>query len=146
MLLIYSLVLMVLGLARWLWAKHASALEKKYSRFSTQLMEAAREPSKRPGNGNLAEASLAVAKRQFELGRLVQKRDRLEARYHKWQSVADRLGRWMSALLSWKGKKLPYTLGALDVWLALSLVDMFGMSQYVNARSVFEWVVAQFQG
>ena len=140
MLLLYSIVLMGLGMARWLWAKRAAALERKYSRFSTQLMDLAREPARKPGNGNPTEASLAYAKRHFELGRLVQKRDALEGRYLSWQSMADRLGRWLEALRTWKGQKLPYTLGALDVWLLLSLIDLLGFGQVVNAQTLFALV------
>lgn len=146
MLLLYSVTLLGLGLARWLWASRAANLERKYALFSTKLLEAAREPAKKPGNGNAVELSLAYAKRHFELGRLVQKRDALENRYLAWQSMADRLSRWLESVRTWKGQKLPYTLGALDVWLVLSLIDWLGVAQYVNAQSLIALVRDWIEG
>lgn len=143
MLLLYSLVLTALGLTRWLWAARARRLERAFTRFSVQLLGKAAEPARKPGNAS--EQMLSHAKRQFEIGKLVQKRDALETRYLSWQGVAERLGRWLEALRAWKGKKLPYTLGAFDVLLVFSLIDFFGMNEYVSARRVTEWLLSMIQ-
>jgi len=144
MLLLYTLSLTALGLARWVWAKLANRLETKFSRLCVQVSGLASEASIRPGNGNRPDA-IQSARRMFELGKLVQKRDALEGRLLSRMKVAEKLGHWLNRLRAWKGKKLPYTLGALDIWLVLSAIDMAGMSQYFNARMLVEWVMTLFQ-
>jgi hypothetical protein len=83
-----------------------------------------------------------LAKVQFELGAMVARRDRLEAKHFAWQSWAESLARWTNTLSTWKGKKLPYTLGAVDLWLALSAIDALGVSEFVSAHRVYDLVVA----
>lgn len=55
------------------------------------------------------------AKRQFLIGLLVQKRDRLDEKHAAWEAFAERLGTIVTTLRNWKGKKLPYPLGVVDV-------------------------------
>jgi hypothetical protein len=84
------------------------------------------------------------AKRAFLLGQLVEQRDRLEAKHFGWARWTERLTRWINGVRNWKGKKLPYTLGVLDVWLLLYLIDYFGAGQYVSARNVIDYVASLF--
>jgi len=64
----------------------------------------------------------------------------LEGKHLAWQDLCDKLGRAIDRLRHWKGKKLPYTLGALDVWLFLYLIDYFGVSAYVSPRHLVQLV------
>lgn len=142
MILLYSFVLLLLSAARQMLSWRAAALARKFARLSTQVLRLVNEPY-RPGNSN-REQFLVNASRQFELGRLVQNRDLVEERYLSWQGRTDTMARWLANLRAWKGQKLPYTLGAIDVWLCLSLVDTFVVGEHGSARRVFEWIVAQF--
>ena len=84
-------------------------------------------------------------KRAYELGQLVAKRDRLEASHYTGGAGLSTFGRWISAVRAWKGQKLPYTLGVIDVWLLLYLIDHFGAGDYLSSRLVVENVVAWFK-
>lgn len=144
MLLLYSIALVALGAARWLWAMAAQRLESRFAKLSTQVNSLAGEISLKPGNGSRPDP-IETARRTFELGKLVQKRDTLEARLLKRISIAEKLGWWMQRLRSFKGTKLPYTMGAVDVWLALTAIDLAGFGQYVNARVLLDYVIAWIQ-
>jgi hypothetical protein len=143
MIFLYSAVLLVLGAARFLVKRQAAALERKYSRAAAQTEELMRQPTVKEGNSSRPDPCQS-AKRQYLLGQLVQKRDRVESRYTRWQERADRLDRWLKAVRGWKGRKLPYTCGVLDVAMALLLADWLGAGQYLNARALFDWARSWF--
>jgi hypothetical protein len=143
MIFLYSFVLLTLGLAKAVAAWRAGALERRYAKAALAAEKLLRAADAKAGNGRGPADPAAAAKRQYLLGVLVQKRDALEAKHAVWQGRADRLGAWVSLVRSWRGQKLPYTAGVLDVWMALVLVDHFG-GDYVSAgkvvRAVTEWV------
>jgi hypothetical protein len=136
MIFLYTLLLLLLGVTRFVVMRRAGALERKFTRMALAADKLAREPFK-PGNGNKWEVCQA-AKRQYQLGILVQKRDRLEARHHFWDALADKLTRWKTALSNWKGKKLPYTLGVVDVALVLYALDRLGLGEYTSPEALWE--------
>src|SRR5438128_573751 len=133
MILLYTLVLLLLGAARFVIARRAAALARKYARAAVNVDRLTREATFREGNGNRQDLG-RMAKRYYELGRTVQTKERLEAKNLKWQARANRLGAALGRVRNWKGQTLPYTLGALDVWLLLYLIDYFGVAEYLSAR------------
>src|SRR5262249_17932509 len=139
MILFYTLALLLLGVAKLVVGGRAAALAKKYTRVSAAVDRLTRDHILEDGNSTRQDLARA-AKRYFELGRQVQKKERLEAKHYAWQARADRLGGWINRLRNWKGKKLPYTLGALDVWLLFYLIDYFGVGEYLSGRNVIELV------
>ena len=68
----------------------------------------------------------------------MQKRDRLEERHEVWQARAERLGRFIEGIRDWKGKKLPYTMGVMDVACVLAALDYFGLNQYVSVQRLVD--------
>jgi len=61
-------------------------------------------------------------------------------------SSSERFTGWLATVRAWKGRKLPYTLGALDVWLLLYFIDyQLGAGEYLSARQVIEHVTAWFR-
>ncbi len=157
MILLYTSLLLFLVAAKFLIDRRVGRLERKYSQTAkatdgllvepaakaepltiagipvqvakrTQLREAL------PTKADLAES----AKRQLQLGLLVQKRDRLEAKHDAWTARSERLGRWVARVRSWKGRKLPYTMGVLDVSSAMVVVDRFGLGHYVSVERLTE--------
>jgi hypothetical protein len=143
MVFLYTVLLAILGLIKVMVARRAASLEKRYIRVAGEVGKRAQEAGLKPGNGTPRDDLMAqYAKRQFELGLLVSKRDRLEAKHFHWQSWADRLSRMVDGVRNWKGKKLPYTLGAMDIWLAMSLVDYLGMGQVISVQRAVETVSA----
>ena len=86
------------------------------------------------------------AKRQFLLGQLAQKRDRVEARYSRWQGIAERTAKLVIGLKRWKGRKLPYSFGVLDVAALLTLVDYLGFSEFTSPRYLVQVVTSLFNG
>jgi hypothetical protein len=141
MILLYTTLLTLLGLVKFLVSMRTRALERKFVRFAAAVAQLLREQEIRPGNSNKIDPATS-AKRTLMLGQLVEKRDRVEAKYFAWQRWTDRLTRWMANATDWKGKKLPYTLGAIDVWMLFGLVDYFGVGDFLSTRSVVETVVA----
>jgi hypothetical protein len=142
MILLYTLLVCLLTAARFLLGRRTAALEKRHARAATEADRFLRRAVLvREGNSNRPDPYEA-AKRQYLLGALVQKRDRLEDRYHGWQQRGEKLDRAVTAVRGWKGKKLPYTFGVLDISAVLTLVDYFGVGDYVSVRQVVELVKA----
>ena len=135
MILLYTLVLLLLGVAKLIVGRRAARIARKHARVAVSVDRLSRDNAFRDGNSNCYDLA-RTAKRYFELGRQVQKKERLEAKHYAWQRWTDRLGGWSARLRNWKGQKLPYTLGALDVWLLF----YFGVGEYVSGRNVIELV------
>jgi hypothetical protein len=143
MILLYTLLLLLLGLIKLFVSLRARALERKYTGVAVTVDRLVRETDFKFGNANRTDPC-SSAKRTFRLGQLVEQRDRLEGKYVAWARWLERLNRWVNAARNWKGKKLPYTLGALDVWLLLYLIDNLGAGRYVSARSAIEFLASLF--
>jgi len=143
MIFLYTALLLLVGVAHFLMKRRVAALEKKYSRVIKEADDLLRQSSHREGNSNRQDPYQS-AKRQYQLAMLAQKRDRLEARFSTSHSRAERLGKFRQRLRAWKGRKLPYTFGALDVATTLALIDYFGAGQYLNARHLVETVASLF--
>ncbi|HZT83292.1 MAG TPA: hypothetical protein VFA26_23885, partial [Gemmataceae bacterium] len=121
----------------------ARRLERKYVRAAAETDKLARTPVIQPGNGGRLDPCLS-AKRQYQLALVVQKRDRLEARYCAWQALAERLSRLTGAMRAWKGRKLPYTLGMLDVAGVLALADYLVVGDFVSGRHLVHLITSLF--
>src|SRR5262249_3192931 len=141
MVFLYTFLVSLLGLTRVLLQRRATSLEKKHSRVADRADQLAREPVYKGGSNTKLDPYL-IAKRQYELGQLVQQRDRLEERYDVWQHRADKVQKLGQAVRSWQGKKLPYTLGVLDVAGVLYLIDYLGVGAYVNPRYLVQLITS----
>ena len=144
MILLYSLLLSLLGVVKTLANLRARTLERKFTRVAAAVSQLVSQPDYKPGNSNKPDQTL-FAKRLVLLGRRVEERDRVEAKYFAWQRWADRLSGWVHAARTWKGKKLPYTMGAVDVWMLLCAVDYFGVGQYVSTAALIQFVVSLYR-
>ena len=113
---LYALLLTGLAGLRRLLAGRAAGLERKYVRAARGAEDAARVLHAKGGNNKPADP-LAVARRQYELGRLVQVRDALSDRYMLAQGRADRVGSHLFQLKRAKGRAVPYLLGLADAAL-----------------------------
>jgi hypothetical protein len=141
MIFLYTALLLVVGVAHFLFKRRVLALEKKYLGLVQETDKLIRQSNQRDGNSNRHDPCQS-AKRQFQLAMLAQKHDRLETKYSAWQNRAERLGKLRQRLRAWKGRKLPYTFGVLDVTGGLALVDYLGASQYLSARQLLEMVTS----
>jgi hypothetical protein len=143
MIFIYSAFVLLLGTVAALARRRAGALEAKYKRTAREAEQLLRQASLKDGNSNKNDPYQA-AKRQYVLGQVAQKRDRVEARYVAWQQFSEKLDRLAGRVRGWKGLKLPYTLGVVDVATALWLVDYLGFGHYVSARVILELLRSRF--
>lgn len=141
MIFLYTIVLLLLVALKVVVARRAASLERKYSTVAQAVLKRTYEPAFKLGNSGREDLSVA-AKRMLELGVLVQKRDILEGRYYWWRAWADKLGRLVGRMRAWKGKKLPYTMGAIDVWLVLYAIDRFGVFQFLSPRQLLDSIRA----
>ena len=141
MIFLYSFLLALLGAVKLVTDRRAARLEKKFCKTAKAVDEWLREPVWRRGNANAIDPA-QVAKRQYLIGQLVQKRDRLEAKYDAWEGASVRLAKAVTSLKSWKGKVVPYVLGIADVMVAFCLVDYFGLTGSVHVRDLVQEVAA----
>jgi hypothetical protein len=144
MVVLYSSLLLLLGGAGFLIRRRARSLEKKYSAVLKEANTLLHAPH-REGNANRTDA-YATAKRTYQLGQLAQKKEKLEVRHYAWQARADRVGRWIERLRSWRGRKLPYTLGLVDAVAILTLLEHLGYGQYTNPRVLLQMVTTWISG
>ena len=141
MIFLYTFLLLLLAAAKLLIDRRAAYLERKFARAAKAADNVTRELTLRGGNYSKPDLGEA-AKRYYLLGLLVQKRDRLEAKYDAWEGFAGRLQRWLTGLRNWKGKKLPYTLGVVDVSCLLYAIDLLGVGEYVSFRNLVQLVTS----
>ncbi len=141
MIFLYTLVLLVCAALKVVLARRATSLERKYSAVAGAVLKQANEPTFKMGNSGKIDVG-SSARRMLELGLLVRKRDVLESKCLTWRGWADKFGRAVAALRQWKGKKLPYSFGALDVWLVLYAIDRFGAGEVLGPRRLIETMAA----
>jgi hypothetical protein len=133
MILVYTSLLILLCGVRFLLQRRATTLERKYSAVLKQANTLLREPLPREGNSGRSD-TYQTAKRNFQLGALAYRKEMLEARHAAWQGRADRLGRVIQRFRAWKGRKLPYVLGALDTVSVLCGLEYLGLGEYASPR------------
>lgn len=143
MIFLYTAILLLVGVVYFLIQRRVAALEKKYSGVVKEADDLLRQGNFREGNSNRQDPYQS-AKRQYKLALLADKRDRLEASYVAWHQRAERLGKLRQRLSAWKGRKLPYSFGAIDVACAMSLIDYLGAGNYLNARHLVETLMSLF--
>lgn len=141
MIVLYTVLILFLGAVNFLIGRRVARLERRFVAAATTAERLTRDVLVREGNSPRAVAEVA-AKRQFLLGQAVQERDRIEARYDTWEGRADKFGRLVDRVRSWKGKKLPYTFGVMDVSALLYAADQFGVGAHVNVRQLVQLVTA----
>lgn len=144
MILLYTSLLVSLAVVKFLLDRRAARLEQRYVRAALEADRLLGQSSFKPGNSKLDAAQ--TAKRQYLLGQLVQKRDRLEARHELWLARAEKFGRLLAAVRDWKGKKLPYTFGLVDMSCLLGLIDYLGAGHYLNAAYLADRLMAWLAG
>jgi hypothetical protein len=139
MILVYVLLLLLLVVARYVIVRRVAALEKKYVRTARATDELLRAQPARPGNASKPDA-YSAARQAYQLGQAVELRERVEARYCAWQKRAERFGALVAAVRAWKGRKLPYVVGALDVLLVLGALNYLGYGDRLSAHAVVEFL------
>lgn len=145
MILIYALIVLLLAMAIVLTGTRARSLERRYARAAKEADTVAKDMNFRGGNCARLDA-FATAKRQYELGRLVEVRDRLELKHDKWEARAGWFRTLKIALQNRKGRFLPYVLGAVDVvgaFLVLSVFNVINAEQLRNAVQAARIVVSR---
>ena len=139
MILVYTLLILLLVVARYVIGRRVASLERKYVKVARASDELFRAQPPRPGNGSKPDP-YAAARQGYLLGRAVERRERVEARYCSWQKLAERFGRLVAAVRGWSGRKLPYAVGALDVLLVLGTLDYLGYHEQWNAQAFVNFV------
>jgi hypothetical protein len=107
------MIVLLLGAGVFLARLRAGSLERKFIRAAETADQLVKGLSYRGGNSNLPDPMLA-AKRQFELGRLVQIRDRLEQKYSVWESRLESFRARKQRLRLFQGRVVPYAFGVVD--------------------------------
>jgi len=145
MIVLYSALLFVLTVSLFLVKRRAAVLERRHARLARDAATLLKEPAGKDA-GYYKHDPCQNAKRQYLLGVLAQKRDRVESRYTAWQEFAEKFEARVKSLRAWKGKKLPYTFGVLDVAGLFYLLDYAGLGQYANVRNLVTLVTNYFGG
>ena len=140
MIVLYAMGLALLGVAAFLAGRRARTLERKYVAAAKAAERLVHDLSMK--NGNRSHLDPCVnAKKTYELGVVVQKRDRLETKYAAWESRSENLKMARTLLRSWKGRKAPYLMGAIDAALIVAALVAFGAVQF-DARELIDKVRA----
>jgi hypothetical protein len=137
MILLYALAVLLLGIAAFVTGRRARTIERKFIRAAAQADVLVKEMSYRGGNNSPADP-LRAAKRQFELGRLVQARDRLETKYDTWEGRAEKCRSLRDRLRNCRGRLVPYVFGVIDVVGVFALATVFGIVDQAQLRHAFE--------
>jgi len=140
MIVLYAIGLALLGLAAFVTGRRARRLEGKYVAAAKDAERLAHDLSFRNGNRNHLDPCVS-ARKQYELARVVQKRDRLEAKYAAWETRGERVNRLRTRLRTWKGRFTPYAFGAIDAALIVTGLVALGAVQF-DPREVIEKVRA----
>ncbi len=144
MIVLYTTLFLFLSVTLFLVKRRASRLERHYARLATQANELL---NKFPIKGKGADGDpFEAARRQYELGLVVQKRDRTESRYTAWQGLAEKFDGLFKRLRAWKGRTVPYLFGILDVVGLIALLEYLGASRYVSVRLLCELATNLFTG
>jgi hypothetical protein len=141
--LLFQALLLLLTAVRYVFAWRARGLERRYAQLAKQVAAAARDVPHKEGNSSRFDPFQA-AKRTYQLGLLVERRDRLEELHHRWALRVERLNRWTARLRHWKGRLVPYALGAVDVLTMLCALDYFGQGEVVAVRRLVAVVTGKF--
>jgi hypothetical protein len=145
MILLYALIVLALGAGILIAGLRGRLLERRFVRAAQTADQLAKELTFRGGNCNLPDP-LKAAKRQFELGRVVQVRDRLEEKYDVWEGRTEALRRRKRSLLSYQGRLLPYALGVIDflaVFAVLALTKVIDPSHLQIAIQSARMLIAK---
>lgn len=145
MMILYLFLLLILVLARLFVAGRVARLEKRFVRAAQTARELLAQPVWKPGNSNKTDAC-AHAKHQYLLGEVTAQRDHAEARYLAWQGRADRLTRLASRIREWKGRKVPYMVGAIDAVLLLAVLGLLGVVELPVLNRAVEELTARLGG
>jgi hypothetical protein len=145
MILLYALLIVLLVVARFVIGRRVAALERKYTRVARATDDLLREPRPRPGNSGRPDP-YAAARQAYLLGQAVEKRERVETRYFAWQKRREKFGAFVAAVRGWKGRKLPYAVGVLDVLLVIGALDYLGFREQVNAQALVEYLTSLVRG
>ena len=138
---LYALVVAALSALKAALARRAVRLERKYAHAALAAQTVAMAAQGKPGNGSAADP-FAAAKRQYDLGRLVEARDRLEAKFLGWQVRADAVGGFVARLRGWNGRAVPYLLGVTDAALVVVAVSYLGPGYGLTPSAVKGWMDA----
>jgi hypothetical protein len=144
MIFLYTVLIVVLGAIKFLLDHRVKHLSGKYVRAAKVADALAKEALFRQGNSNKPD-TCAAAKRMYLLGQAVRERDAIEATHDVWLERAERFGRLVNSVRNWKGKKLPYTLGVIDVAAILWAIDQFALGEYINIQRLVR-VIASVVG
>jgi hypothetical protein len=138
MILFYVLLLLLLVVARYILVRRVAALEKKYVKIARTTDELLKGQPLRPGNASKPDP-YAAARQAYLLGQAVERRERIESRYCAAQKLSGRFTALLAAVRGWKGRKLPYVVGGLDVLLLLGVLDYLGYRDHLSAQAVVEF-------
>ena len=127
MIVFYVVCKMALMLAHAILTLRASRIERKYVKTSCKVQEELKLSDTRPGNA-MGDARLNYARKQYELGRMVQKCERIGDRYVKAQALADRVGMNRTWIDSYQGRFTPYLLGVVDMVVLTALLNHYGFT------------------
>jgi hypothetical protein len=126
MLVLYVALFVLLALVQVALRWRVGRLERRFIKVAAQADALLKQSHVRTGN-NRADPFVAL-RQQHQLTQLALKRDRVESRYAAWQSFTEAFARLRAGLFGYKGKVLPYAVGALDVALVFVALDKLNIS------------------
>jgi hypothetical protein len=143
MMLLFNFLLLLASGVHKLLACRAARLERKFARLAREVNDLSHGAMYKEGNSARHDVYQA-AKRQYLLGALVHRKDRVEACHDWWAQRAEKAGQFVSWLQHCKGRLLPYVVGALDTIDLGCLVDYLTLGDFVRLRQMVDLVQSWF--
>jgi hypothetical protein len=134
---LYALLTLAVAALKSLLAARAARVERKYAKAAKEAETVARQVQAKPAGG--AVDPYAAAKSHYELGRLVEKRDALEAKTLAWQARAEKAAAVFAKLRGMNGRLVSYLMGVVDVGLVLTALNLLGLPHGLTGESVEAW-------
>jgi hypothetical protein len=137
MIVLYTTLLLVLGTAGFLIRRRAASLERKYAGVVKETHALLKDPLYKEGNSNRSDP-YQTAKRHYLLGQMVQRKEKLEGKHYFWEGLSEKFRRAVAAVRGWKGRKLPYLLGAIDVVSVMTVLEYLGYGEHASPRALLQ--------
>lgn len=134
---LYALLTLVVAAVKGALVALAARVERKYAKAAKEAEAVAKLVQAKPASG--AVDPYAVAKSQYELGRLVEKRDALEAKTLAWQARSEKAGVLLAKLRGLNGRLVPYLMGVVDVGLVLAGLNLLGLPHGLTTENLEAW-------
>lgn len=130
---LYVLARICLCILHFFVRARANSAVNAHDRVNKEALEVAgklqQEHFARPADGRAPLQELALTNATFyaRLTEVAARRDRAEARAHRWIDRSDRLAAWRASMAGFTGRTIPYLIGKIDAAVTCAVAEYHGV-------------------